>query len=40
MHKYFSDQNGYLKQIYDSGDGIHLNTAGYRAYIDSIKTII
>ncbi|NAR55593.1 hypothetical protein GPS59_16975 [Acinetobacter haemolyticus] len=35
MHSYYADQDGYLKNQYDSGDGIHLNTVGYTGRIQT-----
>lgn len=32
------DKDGYLLQEYDSGDGLHLNSAGYNAMLSYIRT--
>ncbi len=37
-HSALTDEKGYLKQEYDSGDGITLNEAGYGAMLEYVRT--
>tara|TARA_B100000408_G_C10311089_1_gene228855 strand:+ start:5161 stop:5865 length:705 start_codon:yes stop_codon:yes gene_type:complete len=37
LYKRFSDEHGYLKSIYDRGDGLHLNGKGSKAFTVAIN---
>ena len=34
------DENGYLKQEYQNGDGLHLNTEGFNAILEFIEKTV